>query len=87
MRLSQSIKVNVQPILEKWEFFARTMLPPASTLSMAELRDRAQDILRGSRRDGNLSVGVGAPCAHVGQRSCIRLPCCTASCANTRTST
>lgn len=45
MRLSQFIKVNVEPILEEWETFARTMLPPASTMSKAELRDHAQDIL------------------------------------------
>lgn len=45
MRLSQFIKVNVEPILEEWEAFARTMLPPASTMSMMELRDHAQDIL------------------------------------------
>ena len=45
MRLSQFIEVNVEPILEEWEAFARTMLPPASTMSMMELRDHAQDIL------------------------------------------
>lgn len=45
MRLSQFIEVNVESILEEWEAFARTMLPPASTMSASELRDHAHDIL------------------------------------------
>lgn len=45
MRLSQFIKGNVEPILAEWETFARTMIPPAETMSIAELRDHSQEIL------------------------------------------
>ncbi|MGJ7574692.1 ATP-binding protein [Variovorax sp. RB2P76] len=45
MRLSQFIKENVEPILVEWEAFARTMIPPAETMSVAELRNHAHEIL------------------------------------------
>lgn len=45
MRLSQFIKENVEPILVEWETFARTMIPPAETMSVIELRDHAHEIL------------------------------------------
>lgn len=45
MRLSQFIKDNIEPILVDWEAFARTMIPPAETMSVSELRDHAHDIL------------------------------------------
>jgi signal transduction histidine kinase len=45
MRLSQFIKDNIEPILVEWEAFARTMIPPAETMSVVELRDHAQEIL------------------------------------------
>ena len=45
MRLSQFIQVNIEKIMEDWEAFARTMIPPAETMSVIELRDHAQDIL------------------------------------------
>ena len=45
MRLSQFIKDNIEPILQEWESFARTMIPPAETMSVSELRDHAHDIL------------------------------------------
>ena len=45
MRLSQFIKHNVEPILVEWEAFARTMIPPAETMSVVELRDHAREIL------------------------------------------
>ncbi|MDQ0036776.1 signal transduction histidine kinase [Variovorax boronicumulans] len=45
MRLSQFIRDNVEPILEEWETFARTMIPPAETMSVVELRDHAHEIL------------------------------------------
>lgn len=32
MHSSRFLKVNIEPILEEWKSFARTMLPPASTL-------------------------------------------------------
>ncbi|MBJ2154590.1 ATP-binding protein [Variovorax sp. IB41] len=45
MRLSQFIRDNIEPILVEWEMFARTMIPPAETMSVAELRDHAHEIL------------------------------------------
>ena len=45
MRLSQFIKRNIEPILVEWEAFARTMIPPAETMSVVELRDHAHEIL------------------------------------------
>ena len=45
MRLSQFIKDNIEPILKQWESFARTMIPPAETMSVSELRNHAHDIL------------------------------------------
>ncbi|MET3918113.1 signal transduction histidine kinase [Variovorax sp. OAS795] len=45
MRLSQFIKDNIELILVEWEMFARTMIPPAETMSVAELRDHAHEIL------------------------------------------
>jgi len=45
MRLSQFIKHNIEPILVEWEAFARTMIPPAETMSVVELRDHAHEIL------------------------------------------
>jgi len=45
MSLSQFIKNNIEPILTEWEAYARTMIPPAETMSVAELRDHAHDIL------------------------------------------
>jgi hypothetical protein len=45
MRLSQFIRDNVEPILVEWEMFACTMIPPAETMSVAELRDHAAVVL------------------------------------------
>ncbi len=45
MRLSKFIKHNIEPILVEWESFARTMIPPAETMSVVELRDHAQEML------------------------------------------
>ncbi|WP_076997816.1 sensor histidine kinase [Variovorax sp. KK3] len=45
MRLSKFIKENIEPILVEWEAFARTMIPPAETMSVVELRDHAHGIL------------------------------------------
>ncbi|MEJ8852233.1 sensor histidine kinase [Variovorax rhizosphaerae] len=45
MRLSQFIQANLEKIMEDWEAFARTMIPPAETMSVIELRDHAHDIL------------------------------------------
>jgi signal transduction histidine kinase len=45
MRMSEFIRDNVELILVEWETFARTMIPPAETMSVAELRDHAHEIL------------------------------------------
>lgn len=45
MRLSQFIKENTEAILFEWEAFARTMIPPAETMSIDELRDHSHEIL------------------------------------------
>lgn len=45
MRLSQFINDNVERILVEWETFARTMIPPAETMSVFELRDHTGEIL------------------------------------------
>ena len=45
MRLSQFIRQNIEPILVEWEAFARTMIPPAETMSVVDLRDHAHEIL------------------------------------------
>lgn len=44
-RLSQFIQENIESIMQEWESFARTMIPPAETMSVSELRDHAHDIL------------------------------------------
>ena len=54
MRLSQFIQANVDAILEEWEAFARTMLPPASTMSASELRNHARDILMATAAEMDL---------------------------------
>ena len=45
MRLSQFINHNIEPILAQWEAFACMMVPPTETMSVAEFRDHAHDIL------------------------------------------
>jgi signal transduction histidine kinase len=51
MRLSQFIKENTEAILVEWEDFARTMIPPAETMSVVELRDHAGEILLAIARE------------------------------------
>jgi signal transduction histidine kinase len=51
MRLTQFINDNIEPILVEWESFARTMIPPAETMSVSELRDHARDILLAIAKD------------------------------------
>jgi signal transduction histidine kinase len=51
MRLSQFIQGHIEPILAEWEAFARTLMPPAATMSVAELRDHAHDILLAIAQD------------------------------------
>ena len=45
MTLSHFITANLEEILREWEAFARTLLPGAETMSQAELRDHAQQML------------------------------------------
>jgi signal transduction histidine kinase len=45
MRLSQFIRDNTSEILAEWESFARTLVPPAETMSSEALRDHAEPIL------------------------------------------
>ena len=49
--LSQFILDNVEPILVEWESVARTMIPPAETMSVEALRDHAEKILRAVAED------------------------------------
>jgi signal transduction histidine kinase len=44
-RLADFIRDNIEPILQAWEDFARTIKPPALTMSDAELRDHAHQML------------------------------------------
>ena len=43
-RLSSFIRQNIEPILDEWENFART-LPQGETMDVAALRDHAKDML------------------------------------------
>ena len=43
-RLSSFIRTNVEPILDGWESFART-LPQGEAMDVAALRDHAKDML------------------------------------------
>ena len=45
MRLSQFIRDNIEAILADWEAYARTLIPPAETMSVESLRDHAELIL------------------------------------------
>lgn len=51
MRLSKFIEENTEAILVEWEAFARTMIPPAETMSVVELRDHAGEILLAIARE------------------------------------
>lgn len=46
VRLSDFILVNMEPIMQAWEDFARTIEPPALTMDDTELRDHAKLMLR-----------------------------------------
>lgn len=50
MRLADFILSNVEPILEDWERFARS-LAPGSAMGVLALRDHAEEILRITARD------------------------------------
>ncbi|MGK5006186.1 sensor histidine kinase [Janthinobacterium sp. LB2P70] len=45
MKLSRFITGNLEPILEEWELFARSLPIPGAAISKAELRDHAKQML------------------------------------------
>jgi len=53
MRLSIYIQENLEPILQEWEDFARSIQPPHRTMDVAELRDHAEEMLREIAKDLN----------------------------------
>lgn len=50
MQLADFILANIEPILTEWEAFARSLLPGA-TMTILDLRDDAESILRATARD------------------------------------
>jgi signal transduction histidine kinase len=61
-RLADFIRDNIEPILQAWEDFARTIEPPALTMSDADLRDHAHEMLLtfAADLDASQSVEEGA---------------------------
>lgn len=51
MRLASFIDANMEAILTEWEAFAMTLLPAASGMNVAALRDHAEQILRAATLD------------------------------------
>lgn len=51
MRLSEFILKNIEPILQEWEDFARSIQPVHRDMDQAELRDHAEDFLRAIAED------------------------------------
>jgi hypothetical protein len=45
-RLGSFIQRNMGAILSEWEVFAKTKIPAAATMSVLELRDHAEEMLR-----------------------------------------
>ncbi|HEY7445306.1 MAG TPA: HAMP domain-containing sensor histidine kinase [Vicinamibacterales bacterium] len=50
MRLAEFIVANMEPILAEWEAFARS-LSPGAKMTVLDLRDHAESILRATARD------------------------------------
>ena len=50
-RLESFILRNLQSILREWEQFARTRIPAGETMSLTELRDHAEEMLRAIAQD------------------------------------
>jgi signal transduction histidine kinase len=50
MRLAEFILSHIEPILAEWEAFARSLLPGAK-MTVLDLRDHAESILRATARD------------------------------------
>ena len=55
VRLSTFIAENLEPIIQAWEDFARTIEPPALTMDDEELRDHARQMLQVISKDLALS--------------------------------
>lgn len=53
MRLSAFIQENMEPILQEWEDFARSIQPAHRVMDVAELRDHAEELLREIAEDLN----------------------------------
>jgi signal transduction histidine kinase len=51
IRLASFIEQNLEPILQAWEDFARTIEPPALTMDDVELRDHARQMLQVISKD------------------------------------
>lgn len=51
VRLATFIEQNLEPILQAWEDFARTIEPPALTMDDQELRDHAKQMLQVIAKD------------------------------------
>ena len=50
-RLGSFIQQNMRDILCEWELFAKTRIPAAATMSIPELRDHAEEMLRAIAQD------------------------------------
>jgi len=50
-RLGSFIRQNIGPILSEWELFAKTRIPAAATMSVPELRDHAEEMLKAIAED------------------------------------
>ena len=50
-RLQSFIQQNIGAILSEWELFAKTRIPAAATMSILELRDHADEMLRAIAED------------------------------------
>jgi signal transduction histidine kinase len=55
MRLADFILANLEPILQAWEEFAKTILPATKSMKSAELRDHAEHMLRTIAADLRIS--------------------------------
>lgn len=60
MRLADFILENIEPILQKWEAFAKTMTPAADGMDSVALRDHAEQMLRTIAADLQTSQTVEA---------------------------
>jgi len=61
IRLATFIEQNLEPILQAWEDFARTIEPPALTMDDKELRDHAKQMLEVIAKDLEIPLFVCLP--------------------------